>query len=661
MRRLEQLLPDLGSAKGALVLFFLSGALLGPLSVALPHPRATNAAAILALSGGSLLAAVVIAARPAPSEPVLAALIVLGIALVSVGVATGGSHPGIAASLYVWPGLVAVAYLPRRLSWPLLGLVAAGLAAGLAGQPIDQAADTWVLAVATALGAATVVGGLLRRAERDERLRTVEHRLARRLASARSSQPIVGELLELLGTGLGFDHAELWLADAAGTTLRLDAEWRRDDPGAFGAAGRRLLLSPGEGLAGLAWQSGEPIFDDDPGDLDIPRAGAIRHDGIGSCVALPVTSGGRVVAVGVLARLDPRPLEPGLRQTLRSVGVQLGHFVERRQAEHRLAEETMALAAVARATGRLTDALRPADVLDAICDAGIEVSSATHAFLAVPQEAGEGLAVGATAPRAAGEPVFGASGPSAALRAFRSGRAVLLPDVAADPGANRERVAELGIESALLQPILRDGEPVAVLGLAWRDRHGLLDPSVRRHVRLLADQAAMALARAGTVDRLEAAARTDPLTGLTNRRGWDEHLERELAGARRDGRPVSVALVDLDGLKRVNDESGHAAGDLVLREVSDAWVGQLRTADLLARVGGDEFAVLLPGCRLGDGTASAERLRSATPGATACFGVATWDGDESAASLMERADTALYAAKAGGRDRVSAVGPRLGS
>ncbi|MGK5685323.1 GGDEF domain-containing protein [Actinoplanes sp. URMC 104] len=148
-------------------------------------------------------------------------------------------------------------------------------------------------------------------------------------------------------------------------------------------------------------------------------------------------------------------------------------------------------------------------------------------------------------------------------------------------------------------------------------------------------------------------ARQDDLTGLPNRRAWNDELPRALEHARRDGRPVAVALLDLDRFKTFNDTYGHPAGDRLLKSASAAWHGSLRAADTLARYGGEEFVVLLPGAEGDEARDVLGRALAATPlGQTFSAGVAVWDGQETSDQLIERADLALYEAKAGGRNQI---------
>jgi diguanylate cyclase len=193
----------------------------------------------------------------------------------------------------------------------------------------------------------------------------------------------------------------------------------------------------------------------------------------------------------------------------------------------------------------------------------------------------------------------------------------------------------------------------------WAAIHGafVLAASVAHIVNWrLSEQQAIEISR--LVSRLEGLARTDALTGIPNRRVWDEELPRELERARRSGSQVCVAMLDLDHFKLYNDRYGHLAGDQMLKEAVAAWSAQVRSTDLLARYGGEEFGVLLPSCPLRDALQVVDRLRLATPTAVTCsVGLAVWDFRESALELIGRADQALYAAKADGRNRSVTAGP----
>jgi diguanylate cyclase (GGDEF)-like protein len=184
----------------------------------------------------------------------------------------------------------------------------------------------------------------------------------------------------------------------------------------------------------------------------------------------------------------------------------------------------------------------------------------------------------------------------------------------------------------------------------------LIDSLVERVRRIARDNAAIAAEREQLMATLAEVARTDDLTGLANRRAWDEALEREIKRAARDDSPLCIAIIDLDHFKEFNDRNGHLAGDRMLKQISAAWAGELRASDFLARYGGEEFALALPGCSLDDATVLVERLRAATPqGETCSAGIVLWDGSETGEDLVGRADAALYVAKAKGRDRIFAA------
>lgn len=193
--------------------------------------------------------------------------------------------------------------------------------------------------------------------------------------------------------------------------------------------------------------------------------------------------------------------------------------------------------------------------------------------------------------------------------------------------------------------------------------------SAMREIRLrmaLQDASALnqqLLAQIQKVDALNRAlsemATTDPLTGVANRRAFDHSLQLELAIVERRGTPLSLLMLDVDHFKRINDTFGHEGGDKVLVAIAQMLNGCARVIDVVARVGGEEFAVILPNTDAEGAQEVAERMRIAVARSnwlgqptTISIGVATLQEKEDAASLYARADAALYAAKTSGRDRV---------
>jgi diguanylate cyclase (GGDEF)-like protein len=184
-----------------------------------------------------------------------------------------------------------------------------------------------------------------------------------------------------------------------------------------------------------------------------------------------------------------------------------------------------------------------------------------------------------------------------------------------------------------------------------------------RHQRLIMEAANQTLKTLN--EQLDRLAKADPLTGCANRRHFQERLQAELDRTGRYGHECSLLLIDIDFFKQVNDRHGHAAGDEVLRHLVRIVQEQLRTEDELGRMGGEEFAVLLPETGQANAVVVAERIRhtiETTPsrfqGAqiplTASVGVASWNPpSEPADALLQRADVAMYEAKKAGRNRVA--------
>ncbi len=240
-----------------------------------------------------------------------------------------------------------------------------------------------------------------------------------------------------------------------------------------------------------------------------------------------------------------------------------------------------------------------------------------------------------------------------AATAPRAGEVDDLP-LARDDEVTLPRMLTLGV--GVLTPAL------VTIGLAWREDAGIakwVSLVVALVVGLLLWRAYRLLRTAqARGDELAQQARIDPLTGLANRRTWDHEVARQSQRARTTGRPLSIAILDLDHFKRFNDSLGHQAGDALLIEAARVWNDHLDGSTVLARYGGEEFGILLPDRSLTEATELLDELRAATPGnQTVSIGLAELWPEEDAFDAVRRADQALYRAKAAGRDRLIADRP----
>jgi diguanylate cyclase (GGDEF)-like protein len=290
---------------------------------------------------------------------------------------------------------------------------------------------------------------------------------------------------------------------------------------------------------------------------------------------------------------------------------------------------------------------------------------------------------------------------------FASGEALLIDDWDSAPAALRERAVLAPGEkpgSLLVVPLRLEDRTIGVVSIQHDRPHFYSDADLNALQALAGDSAAL-IADAQTFDELDdhrahleelVAARTaaleaslahndallaevqakgqlletqsreDSLTGVANRRHFDERLAAEIARAVRYGHPLALLLVDLDHFKRINDSAGHAAGDAVLRLAARTMAANARANDFVARIGGEEFAVLLPEQDAAGAHAAAEHVRRSLSEldtaaiapqlrVTASIGVAMLAEGEGRDALLRRADAALYAAKNAGRDRVVAA------
>jgi diguanylate cyclase (GGDEF)-like protein/PAS domain S-box-containing protein len=319
----------------------------------------------------------------------------------------------------------------------------------------------------------------------------------------------------------------------------------------------------------------------------------------------------------------------------------------------RRANELSAIATVTRAVSHSD----PSDARRTICELAVEVTGAQSA--ALWETDAEGVLHNTfMSGRPSTDVAIGHDQSENGSRiVWRTGRPLFVAEGEGSPHVDQRIIHKhFGDRPLSLSMYFRpisDGAGVrAVLVLLWTPSIAQVPPDAEPVLEVLAAEAALAMQRSALLDRLAELSRTDELTGLPNRRAWEELLDRELRVARRTGLALSVVMLDLDFFKAYNDQHGHQGGDRLLWLAGHLWRESLRDTDVLARWGGEEFGLLLPACDAASARLLLERLHELPlDGVTFSAGIAEWDGTSSSEALIGQADAALYAAKRAGRNR----------
>jgi diguanylate cyclase (GGDEF)-like protein len=360
-------------------------------------------------------------------------------------------------------------------------------------------------------------------------------------------------------------------------------------------------------------------------------------------------------------------------QTLASLCRQVGLAIENGQLQSDLSQKFARIEAVAELSKEISSINCYESLLRSILDHSAKLLMAEQGSLMLLDQESDALLLKARmgSAGAGAETVRILKGEGIAGRVAQEGQAIVVEDVESDPRIRQKNRDHYKTPSFLSVPLKVGARTIGVLNLADKATGGAFDRDDLNLLQSFAIHAAVVLERntlASQTEHLKKLSISDPLTGLLNRRYFQERLEEEVARSQRHDRAMSLLMIDVDGFKRFNDTCGHLAGDSVLRFVGETLLRLVRHMDIVARFGGDEFVVILPETDTALAAQIAERIRQeiaslwpylAEERAISCEGTAVSIGitsyrhrSDSAELLLDRADQALYRAKARGRNRV---------
>jgi diguanylate cyclase (GGDEF)-like protein/PAS domain S-box-containing protein len=546
---------------------------------------------------------------------------------------------------------------------------------------------------------------------REQRLLDLEHSVYRDLSEARPVPEALHAVLAAICTAEQWDCARYFHLDEPAASMDFLEGYAAPAMDGFLAGSRGLSFRRGEGLVGLVWERGEPLWSSDaPNDPRVANQGLAKGAGVHGTLVVPVAFGGRVIGVLSISSARRREPDPRLLRTLRVIGTQIAQFLLRRERAAELERFRTAIdgAADLILLVDLHDGAKLLDMNETMCDelgyrreelvgksSGLIVADideqalrATHdALLARPQRTDlvvrryrrrDGSTFEVEVLRRV---VDSPEGPILVLNARdlterrrieeRQAAHLRYQEAVAHFGQRAlekldaaELVAEavrsvqdgLGVQEALQVEHAGGGKLV----LSGEGALEALGPEEARFLAAASSVLSAGLRRVESEQRLAFLAQFDLLTGLPNRALLHDRFTQMIAQAQRREAPLGLLFIDLDDFKLVNDTLGHAAGDELLKEVAQRLLAAVRPGDTVARISGDEFAVILGDLAKPEDAALVaqkviERLGRPLEVAgqevfvSASIGIAAFPADgRDAEALLAAADAAMYRAKQAG-------------
>ncbi len=479
----------------------------------------------------------------------------------------------------------------------------------------------------TIIGGMAIIRDITERVQ-TERLLRAEHAVTRILAESAAPEEALQKVAQTICEHLGWDFGGVWMVDHRSNVLRCMGTWHAPDVNIpeFNAATRNTTCSPGAGLPGRIWAGAKPVWITNvTDDENFMRAPIAAREGLLAAFGFPIITSGEVIgAIEFFSRRVKEPDEP-LLNILDDIGSQIGQFVKRKEAESQLIKLSKAVEQ-SPSTIVITDTR---GIIEYVNPKGVHLTGYT------PEEV-----IGKN-------PRMFKSGKMPSLEYKRLWTTIKSGGEWRGEFHNRKKNGDHYWEHASISPI-KDSRGVITHFIAIKE-----DITERKRFEL----------------QLEYLANHDPLTGLFNRRRFREELEDWIAQMNRHNTCGALLFIDLDNFKYVNDTLGHQEGDDLLIYFSRLLRTRLRETDILARIGGDEFAIILPFTDERQAQSIAAQIvglvsehmhikNDAAHNITASIGITLFpDHSDKAEELLTYADLAMYMVKEKGRNGVCLYSP----
>ena len=503
--------------------------------------------------------------------------------------------------------------------------------------------------------------------KREEKLLALEHAVTRSLAAAESVEAGLQAAMRVMCETQAWECGRYFHGDDFAGLLRFGAAWHVPGPAyeRFVERSRNVTFGHGQGLIGRVWDTGQPLWSPDiTSDPRTLRRAHAMDMGVRAQFDVPVTAADRPIGVLVFSSREVREPDDRLLRAVSAIGSQIGQFLQRKEADDKIRRQALRQRLIAE-FGK--EALANGDIADVLHRATALVSRTLDVELADVLElepVGEQLvyrAVSGWPEEWVGRRRVPLTPGSRVHHVLTQGEPFLGENFEENDGFNPSRLAAFGVKSGGRVPILGSKGTFGLLGVHSRQQR-LYTEDDASFLRSIANILAIAVERKTAEDRLAHLAEFDTVTGLPNRHLFRDRLGQSLTQAQRNDRQVAVLFIDLDRFKIVNDTHGHAVGDILLKQVGTRLGSCVRSGDTVARLAGDEFAIVLSGLAKADDAGLVAQkvvqtlvapfeLEGHQTYISASVGVSVYpvDGDQ-VDTLLRNADTAMYRAKQQGRN-----------